>query len=225
MPKTKTIQEIEDKLALLDPASLRSQVLEAVKKFKGNWLELGRYLAAVDRKQTFKDWGFATFQSYCTRELKIREQTVAKLLRSFMFLKREAPDFLSTALAEEGRGERLPDFEAVDILRKARGRRTIGEDDYARMKEAVFRAEVEPRELGRQYRSLIEAAQAASVDPGAAWEKRKGETVRRVLGSLKSIRSTLEDNQFLSRAIVQALGQLIKRIEEEVASPESENPD
>jgi hypothetical protein len=222
MPKTKTIQEIEDKLSVLDPESLRSQVLEAVKKFKGNWLELGRYLAAVNRKQSYKGWGFSTFPSYCTRELKIREQTVAKLLRSFLFLKKEAPDFLSSALEEEGRVERLPDFEAVDILRKARGRKTIGEDDYARMKEAVFKADVEPRELGRQFRSMIEAARSASVDPDEAWEKRKSETVRRVLGSLKSIRSTLEDNKFLSHAIVETLNQVIKRIEDEVSSSAGE---
>jgi len=220
MQKTKTLKEIDEKLAALEPESLRAQILQAVKKFKGNWLELGRYLSAVDRNQAFRGWGFPTFQSYCTRELKIREQTVAKLLRSFIFLKKEAPDFLSSALEEEGRVERLPDFESVDILRKARGRKTIPEEEYARMREAVFKAEVEPRELGRQFRSLLEAAKTASVDPEEAWEKRKSDTVRKVLGSLKSIRSTLEDNKFLSYSIVQSLGQVIKQIEGEISAAE-----
>ena len=86
---SKTLAEIDNLMEDLEPESLRFHVLDAVKRFKGNWLELGRFVSAVEKQGVFRDWGFATFDSYCTRELKLKRPTVVKLLNSFRFLKKE----------------------------------------------------------------------------------------------------------------------------------------
>ena len=96
---TKTMREIEEKMDRLEPERLRFQVLSAVKKFKGNWLDLGRFISLVQQKQLFKEWDFSTFDGYCTRELKLRQATVTKLLRSYIFLKKEEPIYLSRKMS------------------------------------------------------------------------------------------------------------------------------
>ncbi len=217
MNTSKTIQEIEGKMDGLDPASLRFQVLESVKKFKGNWLELGSYVNLVRKSQSFKKWGFPTFQVYCTRELKLKELTVNKLLRSYRFLQKEEPGFLSSALEEETPTAEIPDYESVDILRKALSRKQISGEDYEKMRSAVFQSEVQPRELGRQYRSLLAAAREADVDPEEAWERNRRDAVKRVLASLRKVRATMETTRIVQAGIINSLKKLIEQVEEEIA--------
>ncbi len=214
---TKTIGEIEEKMENLDPESLRFQVLNSVKKFKGNWLELGRFVSVVEKKQAFRDWGFPTFESYCTRELKLRQQTVMKLLRSFLFLKKEEPAFLSAALADDTSAG-LPDYESVNILRQARARKSITGDDYDRLRAAVFKEETPPREVGRQYRSLLQDARDAALDPEEAWTKKRRESLKRVLGSLRTVKNTVELSQLLPAAGIETLKKLIEQVEQEIGS-------
>ena len=212
---TKSIEEIEDKLSTLDPQGLRSHVLDAVKKFKGNWVDLARYVAAVKKANAFREWGFVTFDSYCTRELKLRKQTVGKLLRSYKFLRKEEPTFLSAALSD-GEPDRLPDYENVNILRRAQTRKEIKDDDYRKMRSAVLNSEVEPRELGRQYRSMLEAAREAEQDPEEAWKERRQQTLKRTLGSLKRVKNTLKTAGFLPDKGIELLDRLIREVETEL---------
>ncbi|MDP8214517.1 MAG: hypothetical protein RAO92_06000 [Candidatus Euphemobacter frigidus] len=216
MMRTKTMREIEEKMDHLDPESLRFRVLEAVKKFKGNWLELGRFVSVVEKSQTFREWGFVTFESYCTRELKLRQQTVSKLLRSFLFLKREEPASLSTFLEDGDGAGRLPDYESVNVLRLARAKKDISEKDYRKLRSAVFDGDVQPREVGRQYRSMLQSARADGVDPEEAWLRKRRELLKKVLGSLRSVKNTLELSQLLPAAGIATLKKLIEQVEEEL---------
>lgn len=207
------MEEIELKMEGLEEESLRRQVLEAARKFKGNWTDLGRCLNLVREEQSFKEWGYPTLESYCTRELKLRKLTVSKLLKSFYFLNKEEPGFTSGPRTGYGA---MPDYESVDILRKARAQKRISEDDYQKMRSSVFQKGIQPRELGKQYRSMLQAAREAESSPEEAWEKRRRETVKKALSSLRSVKDTLDRSSFLSHRIVQNLKKLIKQIEEEL---------
>ncbi|MFH1038007.1 MAG: hypothetical protein V1789_04980 [PVC group bacterium] len=213
---TRTISEIEGKMEHLDPESLRFQVLDAVRKFKGNWLELGRFVSVVGKKQSFREWGFPTFESYCTRELKLRQQTVDKLLRSYLFLKREEPASLSAFLEDGDRIEKLPDYESVNVLRMARAKKAISEEDYGKLRSAVFDDEMRPKEIGRQYRSLLQAARESTLDPEEAWATKRQEALKRVLGSLRTVKNTVELSQLLPAAGIETLKKLIAQVEEEL---------
>jgi len=213
---TRSISEIEDKMEHLEPESLRFQVLDAVRKFKGNWLELGRFVSVVGKKQSFREWGFPTFESYCTRELKLRQQTVDKLLRSYLFLKKEEPASLSAFLEDGDRIEKLPDYESVNVLRMARAKKAISEEDYGKLRSAVFADEMRPKEIGRQYRSLLQGARKSDLDPEEAWAKKRQEALKRVLGSLRTVKNTVELSQLLPAAGVETLKKLIAQVEEEL---------
>ncbi len=207
--------EIEFRMEELDPESLRFRVLEAVRRFKGNWVELGRFISVVEKRGAFRDWGFASFDSYCTRELKLKKPTVVKLLKSFRFLKKEEPDFLSTALAGNEKAG-LPDYEAVNILRQARSKKAIAGEDYTRLRSAVFEDEVPAREVGRQYRGLLQSAREAALDPEEAYLRKRTEALKRVLGSLRNIKTNVEVSRLLPADGLETLKKLIARVEEEL---------
>ena len=160
-----------------------------------------------------KDTGF---DSYCTKELKLRKQTVGKLLRSYKFLKKEEPSFLSTALTGE-EPEEIPNYENVNILRRARSREEIDDEEYRKMRSAVLNSEVEPRELGRQYRSMLDAARQAEKDPEEAWAERRRQTLKRTLGSLKRLKNNLSASGFMPEKGLETLDRLIRQVEDELS--------
>jgi len=199
----------------MDPGSLRSQVLDAVRRFKGNWLELGKFVSEVEKQGIFREWGFPTFESYCTRELKLKRPTVVKLLNSFRFLKKEEPAFLSSALAGGGRPA-LPDYESVNILRRARAKKTISGEEYGKLRSSVFEDQVPAREVSRQYRDFLQSAREAALDPEEAYLRKRKESLKRILGSLRNIRTNVELSQLLPAAGLEILKKLIAQVEEEL---------
>lgn len=213
---TKTKREIEEKMAQLEPESLRFQILSAVKKFKGNWLDLGRFISLVQKKQLFKEWDFSTFDGYCTKELKLRQATVGKLLKSYIFLKKEEPAYLSRKLdAEDGSGE-IPNYESVNLLRMARGKKVISEDEYGKLRSVVLNGELEPREVGRQYRNLLQSAREDEMDPEEAWARKRRESLKKVLASLRAMKNTVELSHLIREDGIAMLKKLIEQVEEEL---------
>lgn len=215
---TKTIHEIEEKMNSLDPESIRFQVLSAVKKFKGNWLDLGRFIALVKKKQLFKEWNYATFDGYCTKELKLRSSTVEKLLKSYMFLKKEEPEYLSRKMDPESKDREIPNYESVNVLRMARQKKAISENEYGKLHSAVFKEELEPQEVGRQYRNLLQSVRAAEMDPEEAWARKRRQSLKKVLGSLRALKNNIELTHLLPAEGISILQKLIEQVENELVT-------
>lgn len=131
--------EMDAHLESLDPASERHKTLLAARHFKAAWVELGEALTAVREAQGFKTWGYSTFEAYCRRELRIKQETANKLTRSFAFLRDHEPDVL------QGRDSReLPPLDVVDLLSQARERTKVSDDELSSLREAVFSEEAAP---------------------------------------------------------------------------------
>ena len=77
--------EIETKLTALDPSSKRHHVLSAVRDFKASWVVVGEELTEVREKSLFEGWGYTNFETYCRRELRIKNDTANRLTRSCSF--------------------------------------------------------------------------------------------------------------------------------------------
>ena len=210
------MREIEEKMEQLEPESLRFQVLSAVQKFKGNWLDLGRFISLVQKRQLFKEWDFSTFDGYCTRELKLRQATVGKLLKSYHFLKKEEPGYLSRKMDAEDESGEIPDYESINVLRMARAKKAISEDEYSRLRSAVLNEEAEPREVGRQYRSILQSAREAAMDPEEAWARKRMQSLKKVLSSLRTVKNTVELSHLLREDGIAMLKKLIEQVEEEL---------
>ena len=214
LPKTKAISQIEEKMGEIDEESLRYQTLQSARRFKTSWIELGQYLQTVWRDKHYKNWGYTSFESYCNKEIAIKQSTALKLLRSYYFLEREEPSFLKTKLADSDNVVKLPSCDSVDILRLAKDKKGLNEKDYKTLRYRVMDEAEEPKEVRSELRSILESyPEAHSEDE----KKRKQQaTVKRFLGTLKNLRKEIEGSGLLSKKLTMEIDQLIVKIESEL---------
>src|SRR5258708_4294063 len=95
MPRTK----VDAALAAAEEAHAddpeRAELLRRTRRFKASWIELAEALSQARRGSEFRRWGYASFDDYTKQELHLRPETVEKLVGSFLFLKKRAPEVLS----------------------------------------------------------------------------------------------------------------------------------
>ncbi len=214
LPKTKAISQIEEKMGEVDEESLRYQTLQSARRFKTSWIELGQYLQTVWRDKHYKSWGYESFESYCNKEIAIKQSTALKLLRSYYFLEREEPSFLKTKLADSDNVVKLPSCDSVDILRLAKDKKGLNEKDYKTLRYRVIDEAEEPKEVRSELRSILESYPEAHSED----EKRRKQqgSVKRLLGTLKNLRKEVEDSGLLSKKLTMEIDQLIVKIESEL---------
>ena len=125
--------DIEARLQDLDPGSKRYQTLRAARDFKAAWVGLAKALTQVRDSGEFQTWGYATFEAYCGRELKIRRDTADKLTRSFAFLREHKPDVL-----DRQRESDMPALDVVDLLQRARAKASVPEEAFVSLRDDVL---------------------------------------------------------------------------------------
>ena len=211
IPKTKSISEIENKMAGMDEHSLRYQTLQSARRFKTSWVELGQYLQTVWKEKHYKHWGYISFESYCLKEIGIRHSTALKLLRSYYFLEREEPEFLKTRLTDSDKVVQLPSFNSVDVLRLAKDKKGLHESDYQTLRYRVLDKGEEPKEVRSKLRDILESY--AELDPDEEKRKKQAATINRFLSTLRNLRREIEHSGMLPGKIVREVDQLIAKIE------------
>ena len=152
--KTKGSQYIEELMRQLAPESERYQVLATAKQFKSSWVELGEWLAKVSNNKRFSEWGFTSFEDYCTKEVRIRRQTAEKLLLAFRFLERREPGLL-----ERKEGRPLPDYRSVDLLRQADEEKQFSMEEYSELRQAVVEEERNHPLIAKRFRDMTHSHQ------------------------------------------------------------------
>src|SRR6267154_5550804 len=115
MIKTKVDAELADSELQHQNDPERAELIARTRRFKASWLELAEALTHVRKNDTWKTWGFESFEQYGARELKLRQETVDKLTGSYAFLQRRAP----SVLKRDGVIDAIPSYKAVDFLRRA----------------------------------------------------------------------------------------------------------
>ena len=206
---SKAIQQIEDRIAALEPGTIRHEALEAAKRFKTSWIELGRVLWTVYKEKKFREWGYLTFEAYCSKEIGIRAATAKKLLHSYYFLEKEEPSTLKRLTAEPP--ARLPQVEAVNMLRLLSQKQDVPSEGYQKVRSYVLEKGGEPLQVRREVRSLLEAAQP---DPEAARAARRQATLRRMIGTLKAVRLELDAGHMVPKKLLSEIESLTHKLEE-----------
>lgn len=209
--KTKSLKNIEEKMEGLDAGSLRYHILESAKNFKSSWIELGRSLYSVWKDKMYKEWGYVNFDVYVSREIGIRKQTAMKLLKSYYFLEKEEPQYLKTDYAGSAAAAQIPSYESVDILRQAKNKKALDEDDYNNLKKEIFEKGKDAQELKKNLGVIIRQRQ--ELEPEEAQEKRKLATLRRLLGQLRMLKQEAQLLKMLPMPLIKELEEMIKKIE------------
>ena len=212
--RSKSLQKIQDTMAQITPGTLRYHVLESAKNFKTSWIELGRALCSVWKDKTYKEWGYQTFEAYTAREIGIRKATALKLLRSYVFLEKEEPEYLKKDYDNPRETAALPSYEAVDILRLAKNKKTLDDDDYRDLKKAVLEKGKDVREVKKDLVGLIRARQ--ELEPDQARQQKKLTQLKRLVGVLKSLKREAEISKILPAAIMKDLASLVAKLEDEL---------
>lgn len=213
-PKPRSLENIEEKMQNMEPGSIRRHILECSKNFKTSWIELGRSLYAVSKDKLYKEWGYGSFDIYVAREIGIRKQTAVKLLRSYFFLEKEEPHYLKSDYIENSDAKMIPSYESVDVLRKAKNKKSIDENDYNALKREVFEKGKDSVEVKKDLTSLIR--QREELDPEEARLKKKNATLRRFLGTLKAIKMEIEISKLLPASVIKEANMLIDKLEAEI---------
>jgi len=142
---TTATARIESQLEQLPEGSVRRRVLECARRFKASWVELGRALCEVRDEALWKDWGFASFETYCAKELFLRKPTVEKLTRSYGFLSRHEP-----GMARGAEPRAAPAFEVIEVLSRAEAAGRLPEDGWRELKDEILEQAPSPAALSRQ---------------------------------------------------------------------------
>ena len=203
MEKTSTTrgaQHIEELMQQLPPDSERYRVLASARQFKSSWVELGEWLARVSNNGQFSDWGYTTFEDYCTREIRIRRKTAEKLLLAYRFLEKKEPGLL-----ERRAGHPLPDYRSVDLLRQADEEKPFSMAEYNELRQAVIEQERSHPTVARQFRNM---------EHGHLPEKKTSHQYRNALMAAKRLSTSLQVIPEVPEALSQGVAELIGFLEE-----------
>jgi hypothetical protein len=212
--KSKSLRNIEAKMENLDTNSLRYHILESAKNFKCSWIELGRSLYSVFKDKMYKEWGYVNFDIYVSREIGIRKQTAMKLLKSYYFLEKEEPQYLKTDYADSTKPAQIPSYESIDILRQAKNKKGLDENDYNDLKKEIFEKGRDAQELKKNLGVIIRQRQ--ELDPIEAQEKKRNATLKRLLGQLRLLKQEVQVLKMLPAPLIKELDNLIKNIDLEM---------
>jgi len=186
-------------------SDIRQAVLQHAKNFKSSWVELGRALYTVWKDKLYKDWGYNDFDAYTSKEIRIRKQTALKLLRSYYFLEKEEPRLLTKA---------APAYESVDLLRRASIKKELDKSDYADLKKKLFESGKDASEVKKDLTALIRQRQ--ELEPEEAWKKKRTAVIKRLLGTLKALKTELRATKMLPEQVIKETEKLIDRLESEI---------
>ncbi len=212
--KTKSLEVIEQKMADVGEDSLRYKILSSAKNFKTSWIELGQALYSAWKDKLYKDWGFLTFDAYTSKEIGIRKNTALKLLKTYYFLEKEEPQLINKGYVDTKDASEVPSYESVDVLRLAKKKQMLDEDDYRRFRKDVLEKGRDAREVKKDLTALIK--QREELEPEEARKKKREATIRRLLSALKSLKREIEVTKVLPSDILKQTSALIARMEKEI---------
>lgn len=203
----------QDMKGIENEGEIRTYILKKAKEFKSSWIEFARVLYPVWKDKLYRGWGYLTFEGYTAKEIKIRRTTAMKLLGSYSFMEKEEPQYLTKEYIE-GDDSGVPQYEAVEALRKAKTKGILDEDEYAKLKTNVFESGYDAKEVKKELTSLIK--QREEVSPDEARKRENIRQVQRLLTSLKTIKRDLELLKILPASITEETASLIQKIEQEM---------
>lgn len=211
---TKSLSRIEQQMEASSGDPLRRRMLECAKNFKTSWIDLGQSLYAVWKDRLYKEWGYMTFEAYTAKEIGIKKQTAMKLLKSYYFLEKEEPVLLEKERSEDANVAAVPSYESVNLLRLAKGKKAIDEDDYRALKRDVFQGGKDAGDVRKCLTGMIK--QRRELDPEEARQARRTASLKRIIATLKALRTEAESSKMLPQAILKETSQLIAKLEAEL---------
>ena len=193
---------------------LRIKTVEIAKKHKASWIQLGQHLFSIYKNKLYKEWGYQAFDTYCKKELNIREATASKLIKSYSFLEKEEPRIVKPDFTEEETPRKIPDYEAVNALRLAKNNKNIPTNEFAELRNDVLNEGKEVKEVRAQVKKILETH--APKDTPELKEQKRGSILRRLIGFLNSAKTQLEEEDLVPDYLLKQIDALTQKLEDQL---------
>lgn len=194
--------------------SLREKTLLVAKRHKASWIELGQYLYAIYKDKHYRAWGHLTFETYCMKELRLKEATALKLIKSYSFLETEKPELAKNSRSPE-EIERVPQYEAVNVLRLASNNKNLTPQNVYSLKKAVFESEKDAKEVKAQVKTML-AEREDDREPQEIKRSRRNAIIKRLVSSLSNAKKEFESERLLPGYLLEQMGSLISKLEDQL---------
>ena len=209
-----THQKLGDLAEQLEAAGedeLRVHVVRRAGDFKRSWVMMAEALVEVRNRESYLDWGYSDFYSYCSLELQLKQATADKLTGSYVALKRHAP----SVLKRDGLNERIPTCDAVDYFAKALEKTPSNDADEQavspevvdELRHAVFEGGAPVSDLRKRFNPVL------NPRPEGADEL---DTIRRTTASVRRLERSIEDIEGLRRSTVRGALDALDALREEL---------
>ena len=209
---TPAINKMQTTLNQLDENSFRYNVLHCALKFKTNWIELGEKLYKVYNENTYKEWGYDSFDKYCSKEIGIRKKTIEKLTNSYYFLQKHEPKILEDYSGKNIR--EIPDFNTIDLLSKIKSDKNVSEEVFDEFKQAAFHEGCTDRALKKRYNSLLNDLKSDDDETDGSGEQLQLKNIMFLVNSFEKIDRKIENMPDLPIDIKTDIRKLLTRIKE-----------
>ena len=185
----------------LPEGSTRRRVLEGARRFKAAWVDFGRLLAQVRHEELWREWGYPSFERYCTKELFIRPATAEKLTVSYGFLERHEP-----AIARAKGEPRAPPFEVIEVLSRAEQAGRLTQEGWREIRDEVMESPPTPAALNRKLAERF-------GPPPAPPAPRKAERLARLGALARRLAEACEGDAAIPSALARRVADLAGEIE------------
>ena len=199
MKASKVDQELAQAQSSHDDDPARATVIACARRFKSSWIELAEALIDVRRDNSWKGWGYSSFDDYTRLELRPKRETVDKLTGSYAFLQRRAP----AVLDRNGLDEPIPTYQSVDFLRRAEEQPDAPAELVEGIRQKVLEDATPLPSLSKQF-----GAQVFPIDEA---EKRRGEAAA-IKNVAKRLRELLADSRAVPKRLCSELTPLLDEV-------------
>lgn len=193
---------------------LREKTLDVARRHKASWIELGQYLFSISKNKMFKGWGYLSFEAYCVKELKIREATASKLLKSYSFLEREEPRMVKAEYIREETPQKIPDYESVNLLRLAKQNKNVPVREFAELRHAVLNEAKEAKDVRAKVKAIVEDQKPK--DTPEAKEQKRSSVIKRLIGFLTGAKTQLEEEDLVPDYILKQIDSLTSKLQDQL---------
>lgn len=193
---------------------LRIKAVETAKKHKSSWIELGQYLFSIYKNKLYKEWGYQAFETYCQKELSIKEATASKLLKSYAFLEKEEPRIVKPDFPQEETPRKIPDYEAVNLLRLAKDNKNIPTAEFAELRQEVLNEGKESKEIRAKVKKILEAQKPQDTEEAKG--QKRNTVLRRLIGFLNGAKTQLEDEDLVPDYLIKQIETLVSKLEDQL---------
>ncbi len=193
---------------------IRNKTLQTAKSYKASWIELGRYLQTIYKDKMYKGWGFLAFETYCKKELGMKEAMASKIIKSFSFLETEEPKLAKPEFFEKESSQPVPDLDALNTLRLAKNNKNIPQKDFEDIRESVLEKGAGQQEIRAKVKKIIEESQ--DTDSLEFKKTKRNAVLRRALSSLIAVQRECAQSKLVPDYLIKQISDLAVKLEDQL---------